>query len=52
MRAIVIHEEEGGQQVEVTDVNEDDLPEGDVTHSTTRTASLLRGRPLLCARFR
>jgi acrylyl-CoA reductase (NADPH) len=31
MRAIVIHEEEGGQQVEVTDVNEDDLPEGDVT---------------------
>ena len=31
MRAIMIHEEEGGQQVEVTDVNEDDLPEGDVT---------------------
>lgn len=31
MRAIVIHEGEGGQQGEVTDVNEDDLPEGDVT---------------------
>lgn len=31
MRAIVISKDEGGQQVEVTDVNEDDLPEGDVT---------------------
>jgi acrylyl-CoA reductase (NADPH) len=30
MRAIVISKNEGGQQVEVTDVNEDDLPEGDV----------------------
>jgi acrylyl-CoA reductase (NADPH) len=31
MRAIVISKNESGQQVEVTDVNEDDLPEGDVT---------------------
>lgn len=31
VRAIVISKDEGGQRVEVTDVNEDDLPEGDVT---------------------
>jgi acrylyl-CoA reductase (NADPH) len=31
MRAIVISKDEGGQQVEVTDVNEGDLPGGDVT---------------------
>lgn len=31
MRAIMIHKEESGQRVEVTDVDEGDLPEGDVT---------------------
>jgi len=31
MRAILIDKEEGGQRVDVTDVNEGDLPEGDVT---------------------
>jgi acrylyl-CoA reductase (NADPH) len=31
MRAIMIHKEDSGQRVEVTDVDEGDLPEGDVT---------------------
>jgi len=31
MRAILIHKEQDDQRVEVTDVNESDLPEGDVT---------------------
>lgn len=31
MRAVLINKDEGGQRVEVTDVDESDLPEGDVT---------------------